>query len=126
MKHLLNNLTEEEKNTIREQHEGGMEVMNENFHKMVNKELGHVNLYEQELDPEVGTYSGCLNQFSKKSGLRNISRECKKLLDSEKLDKNTIEACKATTIKGYGYSYRNGHFDRLPHFHELIMCMNTK
>lgn len=47
MKHLLNNLTEEEKNSIREQHEGGMKVMNENFHKMVNKKLGHVDLYEQ-------------------------------------------------------------------------------
>ncbi len=49
MKHLLNNLTDEEKNSIREQHEGGMKVINENFHKMVNKKLGHVNLYEQEL-----------------------------------------------------------------------------
>jgi len=48
MKHLLNNLTEQEKNTIREQHEGGMKIMNENFHKMVNKKLGHVNLYEQK------------------------------------------------------------------------------
>ena len=126
MKHLLNDLTEEEKNSIREQHEGGMEVMNENFHKMVNKELGHVNLYEQELDPEVSTYSGCLNQFSKNSGLRNISSECRELLDAKKLDEKTIEACKATTIKGYGAAFKNGDFDRLPHFHELIMCMHTK
>jgi len=50
MKHLLNNLSEEEKNSIREQHEGRMKmkVTNENFHKMVNKKLGHVDLYLNE------------------------------------------------------------------------------
>lgn len=48
MKHLLNNLTEEEKNSIREQHVGGMKVMNENFHKMVNKKLGHVELISEQ------------------------------------------------------------------------------
>jgi hypothetical protein len=48
MKHLLNNLTDEEKNTIREQHEGGMKIMNENFHKMVNKKLGHVDTYNKD------------------------------------------------------------------------------
>lgn len=42
MKHILNNLTEEEKNTIREQHTGGMKVMNENFSKLVNTKLGDV------------------------------------------------------------------------------------
>ena len=31
MKHILNNLSEEEKNAIREQHTGGMKVMTENF-----------------------------------------------------------------------------------------------
>jgi len=47
MKHLLNNISEEERNSILEQHGGGMKVFNENFHKMVNKKLGHVDLYEQ-------------------------------------------------------------------------------
>jgi hypothetical protein len=40
MKHILNNLTEEEKNKIREQHTGGMKVMTENFSKLVNSKLG--------------------------------------------------------------------------------------
>jgi hypothetical protein len=48
MKHLLNNISEEEKNSILEQHKGGMEVLNENFNKMVNKKLGHVELFEQQ------------------------------------------------------------------------------
>ena len=40
MKHILNNLTEEEKNAIREQHTGGMKVMTENFSKLLNSKLG--------------------------------------------------------------------------------------
>lgn len=47
MKHLLNNISEEEKNSILEQHKGGMKIFNENFNKMVNKKLGHVELFEQ-------------------------------------------------------------------------------
>ena len=40
MKHILNNLSEEEKNAIREQHAGGMKVITENFSKLVNTKLG--------------------------------------------------------------------------------------
>jgi hypothetical protein len=40
MKHILNNLSEEEKNSIREQHTGGMKVMTESFSKLVNSKLG--------------------------------------------------------------------------------------
>ncbi len=40
MKHLLNNLSEEEKNSIREQHTGGMKVMTENFSRLLNSKLG--------------------------------------------------------------------------------------
>jgi hypothetical protein len=40
MKHILNNLSKEEKNAIREQHTGGMKVMTENFSKLVNSKLG--------------------------------------------------------------------------------------
>ena len=40
MKHILNNLTEQEKNAIREQHSGGMKVMTEKFSKLTNSKLG--------------------------------------------------------------------------------------
>ena len=40
MKHILNNLSEEEKNAIREQHTGGMKVITENFSKLINSKLG--------------------------------------------------------------------------------------
>lgn len=49
MKHLLNDMSEEEKNNIREQHTGGMKVMVENFNKLINSRLGDSKpLVEQE------------------------------------------------------------------------------
>ena len=42
MKHLLNNLSEEEKNKIREQHTGGMKVSSENFNKLTESKLGNI------------------------------------------------------------------------------------
>ena len=40
MKHILNNLSEQEKNAIREQHTGGMKIMTENFSRLLNSKLG--------------------------------------------------------------------------------------
>ena len=51
MKHLFNNISEEERQSILEQHTGGMKVITENFNKMVNKTLGQVDLYEQGQEP---------------------------------------------------------------------------
>lgn len=53
MKHLLNNLTEDEKNKIREQHKGGMKVMTENFSKLVNSKLGDVKPMLNEASAEM-------------------------------------------------------------------------
>ena len=54
MKHLLNNLSEEEKNNIREQHEGGMNISIDNFKKLVETKSGDAKpfLSEQYTDPE--------------------------------------------------------------------------
>jgi hypothetical protein len=50
MKHLLNDLSEEVKNSIREQHTGGMKVMTENFSKLTNTKSGDVKtLVEQDV-----------------------------------------------------------------------------
>ena len=40
MKHILNNLSDEEKNNIRNQHTGGMKVMTESFSRLLNSKLG--------------------------------------------------------------------------------------
>lgn len=47
MKHLLNNLSEEEKNSIREQHEGGRKIVIENFRKLIETKSGDVKLYTE-------------------------------------------------------------------------------
>lgn len=48
MKHLLNDLSEEEKNSIREQHIGGVKIDNPKFNEMVNKVLGESKPYLSE------------------------------------------------------------------------------
>lgn len=41
MKHILNDLSNEEKNRIREQHEGGMKVDSSKFKKLLENKLGN-------------------------------------------------------------------------------------
>ncbi len=48
MKHILNNMSEEEKNSIREQHEGGMKLNTEKFKKLVETKQGDVKEYLSE------------------------------------------------------------------------------
>jgi hypothetical protein len=48
MKHLLNDLSEEEKNRIREQHTGGKKLVIENFKKLVDTRLGDAKPYLNE------------------------------------------------------------------------------
>lgn len=56
MKHILNDLTETEKNSIREQHTGGMKVMTENFSKLLNSKLGDVKpITENEMKESMMT-----------------------------------------------------------------------
>lgn len=71
MKHLLNNLTEEEKNSIRGQHTGGMKVMTENFSKLTNTKSGDVKtLVEQHVTTQTTTVapSSTTNPFKGLTG----------------------------------------------------------
>ena len=60
MKHLLNNLTEEEKNSIRNQHTGGMNVVTENFSKLINTKSGNVKLFLNEQQVNEKNVGDCL------------------------------------------------------------------
>jgi len=54
MKHLLNNLTNEEKNRILEQHEGGISIDTFKFRKLMESRSGDVRLLvEEESDDDV-------------------------------------------------------------------------
>jgi len=66
MKHLLNSLTENEKNSIREQHTGGMKVMTENFSKLINTKSGNVRtLVEQPVEePTPNSTTNPLNRLT--------------------------------------------------------------
>lgn len=73
MKHILNNLSEEEKNSILEQHTGGMKIMNENFSKLLNSKLGDVKpLVSEQVLP--GLSSGNSHQSVKQvfDSCRNV------------------------------------------------------
>ena len=58
MKHLLNNLSNEEKNSIREQYTGGMRVVTENFHKLLGSKLGDVKPLVSEQSTNVAKNVG--------------------------------------------------------------------
>jgi len=56
MKHILNNLTEQEKQSILEQHKGGMKVVNENFSKLIKATLGDAKPLVSEQDDKKDTH----------------------------------------------------------------------
>ena len=59
MKHLLNNLSEQEKNSIREQHTEKLNVMTESFSRLLNSKLGNVRpLVEQAGEKEFELVAG--------------------------------------------------------------------
>jgi len=56
MKHILNNLTEQEKQAILEQHKGGMKVVNENFSKLIKATLGDAKPLVSEQSGDQNTH----------------------------------------------------------------------
>lgn len=66
MKHLLNNLSNEEKNRIREQYEGGLSVYNSRFKQLMESKLGNVKplIMEQETGDTI-TFEVITNDWSK-------------------------------------------------------------
>lgn len=48
MKHILNNISEEEKNAIREQHTGGMKLNTEKFKQLLETKQGDVKPFVSE------------------------------------------------------------------------------
>jgi hypothetical protein len=74
MKHILNDLSEQEKNSIREQHTGGMKVMTESFSKLLNSKLGDVKPLVNEQD-----LMGMLNQVL--TGFGDSDKKVKEFCD---------------------------------------------
>ena len=78
MKHLLNDMSQEEMNSIREQHVGGKKITVENFSNMVNKKLGEVPTLisesESELD-EQNRLKAALKGIWANRGVRKSERQ---------------------------------------------------
>ena len=81
MKHLLNDMSQEEMNSIREQHTGGKKITVENFSNMVNKKLGEVPTIlsesESELD-EQNRLKAALKGFGANRDKRKSERQDKR------------------------------------------------
>ena len=60
MKHLLNDLSEEERNNIREQHAGGMKLSNARFNTLLETKSGDVKPFisEQGTTPTLSATTG--------------------------------------------------------------------
>jgi len=67
MKHLLNNISEEEKNSIREQHTGGMKISTDKFKTLLESKLGdskplvNEQSYDETLVDELNNIGGSLD-----------------------------------------------------------------
>jgi hypothetical protein len=99
MKHILNDLSNEEKNSIREQHTGGMKVMTESFSRLLNAKLGDAKPLVKEqsyYDNDLETSGASINTTTNVplfGNVKNYHRE-KRLSPSNwgKKINNTIEA----------------------------------
>ena len=110
MKHILNDLTEQEKNSIREQHKGGMKVMTESFSKLINSKLGDVKLVVKEQITGTNTSDLVIDCF--KTHFENpnmkLPTSCeelaKEIMESKKLplDITKFTACASGLSKSTG------------------------
>lgn len=91
MKHLLNNLSSEEKNSILEQHKGGMKVMTENFSRLLNAKSGEVKPFiseQGEMDDEMINKPGSgLNvRASVEVRIKNLTKGTEETVNSKLWD----------------------------------------
>ena len=68
MKHLLNDLSIEEKNRIREQHEGGITIDSSKFRKLMETKLGDVKPLIMELNFHPSAGGSKLNSMGVQKG----------------------------------------------------------
>jgi len=129
MKHLLNDMSQEEMNSIREQHAGGKKITVENFSNMVNKKLGEVPTLisesESELD-EQNRLKAALKGFGAnrderkserqdKRDARKAEREAKREARRKERDEKD-EANDQRSARGRVLSYNNDFVNKVNDF----------
>lgn len=100
MKHILNNLTEEEKNSIREQHTGGIELKNEKFKQLIETKLGNPKPYlSEQVSPTPQIPQEVVDCFKENLGVSDILKfpNCVKMgvdmMTGKMPSQETIQAC---------------------------------
>ena len=110
MKHILNDLTEIEKNSIREQHTGGMKVTTDNFSKLINSKSGEVKtIVTEQFDGETISTAlvSCFQEHFEKPNM-TLPTSCeelaKEIMESKKLplDIGKFTACSSELSKSVG------------------------
>jgi hypothetical protein len=91
MKHLLNNLTEEEKNRIRGQHKDSIKVMTENFSRLINSKSGEIKPLVSEQEEPMSDVGSAVARYVVKPG-DNLTKIAKMVNSTvEELMKNNPE-----------------------------------
>jgi hypothetical protein len=68
MKHLLNNLTEQEKNRIRGQHKESIKVVTENFSRLLNSKSGDIKPFVSEQEEPMSGVGPSVARYVVKPG----------------------------------------------------------
>lgn len=110
MKHILNDLTEIEKNSIREQHTGGMKVITDNFSKLINSKSGEVKtIVTEQFDGETisTALKSCFQEHFEKPNMvlpTSCEELAKEIMESKKLplDIGKFTACSSDLSKSVG------------------------
>ena len=108
MKHLLNNLSEEEKNSIREQHKGGMKLNTSRFRTLLESKSGNVKPLLERFDDEDedDTCPQCgRGGYSYESGCEDCDDEENEYRWDAEDDEEEFED------DDFGYAQHDGSFD---------------
>ncbi len=76
MKHLLNDISQEDKNSILEQHVGGIRIDSDNFSKLLNKKRGNVNTFIVENEKTINEEQEYITITPKQMKMLHDEGEC--------------------------------------------------
>lgn len=91
MKHILNDLSDDEKNRIREQHTGGKKITIENFNNLVNTKLGDSKPFLNEQAQAPATFNVETGISFVQNVLNTIQKDASKYTNADSF-KNAIIA----------------------------------
>jgi|TARA_Y100000389_G_C17107601_1_gene339055 hypothetical protein len=77
MKHLLNDISQDDKNSILEQHVGGIRIESDNFSKLLNKKRGNVNTFIIENEKTINEKTESITITPKQMKMLHDEGECK-------------------------------------------------